>query len=92
MKYIIFRTTVAGAVRELPVIFPEELIHVEVAQRLERLILEAGNGDCTPIAAGFVRTDAVFCTGQSETLNLASRGSKDKKLIESFDVSRGWQP
>jgi hypothetical protein len=91
VKYIIFRTTVAGAAREVPVMFPQELVHRQVALRLERLIREIGDGDCAVVAAGTVRVDSVVCTERSETLNVDSRGSKDKRLIESFDLLHGWE-
>lgn len=90
MKYVVFKTVVNGVERELPVIFPEELVHAQVAARLERLINESGDGSAQVVAAGMIRVDSVVCTGRSETLSRNSRGSRDKKLIEEFEVTRGF--
>lgn len=90
MKYIVWRTTVAGARRDLPVLFPDELVHKDVAESLRCLLYDLTDGEPEVVAAGFARVDSVVCTGKSETLDKASRGSADKKLIESFDLMHGW--
>jgi hypothetical protein len=93
MKYIIFRVVDGGVERELPVLFPDALIHAQVAKVLTGLMADAHahlESMPRPIAAGQVRLDAVICTGESETLGLLSRGTKDKRLIENFDLNKGW--
>lgn len=97
MKYIVIRHEWKGVVRELPVIFPEAMVHADVF-RCARHMLGLDAGIITCAAAGFVSSvevgttvddSPIRCHGESESLNVPSRLSKDAELIGYIDYSHG---
>lgn len=85
MKYIIYRT-IDGR-REIPIIFPNTLVHLEVAQALSKLvetsrIVAAGEFSSLSIEAE--------CHGKSTTIGIKSREEIDDRLIANYDYSHGW--
>lgn len=93
MKYIVFRQQMGeGLAREIPVIFPNELVHASVAEGLQRAIMETtGRKDILPeiVAAGECNRVDCDCTGGSETLGVDSRYSVDERLISTHDYFHG---
>jgi hypothetical protein len=103
MKYIIIHVTDIGSdggrvEREVPMIFPDLLVHKEVADFTMRLLRrEQPDGRMRvvkPVAAGFLSSMAIghpdrqVCHGESESLGLKSR-PQDSKLIHLFDYAHG---
>lgn len=94
MKYIVLRkTTKVGnseMTREFPIIFPDALIHADVAKWLA---LCDGMQGAKPVAAGFLSSMEVgaenACHGKSDTLKLASRGKQDDTLMLCYDYLHG---
>ncbi|EIY0667482.1 hypothetical protein MMC72_001608 [Salmonella enterica] len=90
MKYIILRLD--GKIpREVPVIFPDLLVHADVAMTMTAMIKEDSSNtnitDVRVVSAGFCHT-AVECHGRSESLNIASRDI-DNTVINTLDYTFG---
>jgi hypothetical protein len=91
-KYIIFQ---AGN-REIPVIFPEDLVHSVMADAMRFYMMkvahEMANGvlsrealakladELKPVSAGFVTLDIGSCSEGSETLKLKARPDDARRL------------
>lgn len=89
MKYIVFRISQNGFERDVPIIFPNQLVHAIVAvsmmdclkQHFEKFVIR-------PVSAGTVNVPIAECSGESETLNLNSRHNDDN-LIAMYDYFHG---
>jgi hypothetical protein len=70
MKYVI----VKKGTMELAIFLPDQVQHCEAVNRQK----------CEAVAAGFLRErdGRAFCDGESVSLNLASRGDQDLRVIE----------
>lgn len=91
MKYIILRLN--GKIpREVPVIFPDLLVHADVAKAITAMI-QADHDTCFNVtgihvvSAGFCDT-GVRCHGKSESLNITSR-EIDDAVINTVDYTFG---
>jgi len=84
MKYIVLRVQD----QELPVIFPEQMIHSLVAEALSKMPSMAG---AVPVSAGQLSSLDIGsgCHGNSTTLGLSSRGVQDDQLIQMMDYLHG---
>lgn len=80
-----FETTRGALVQRFPVIFPEFLIHVEVAT-----VIQAIDDSFTPVSAGSINSTDMEVHGGSDTLNLISN-PEDSKTIRMFDYFYGYQ-
>ncbi len=91
MKYIVMVRRVGDMVREVPILFPNELVHQHVAQALLRLPGNPYGFENRVAAAGEATMElgAVKCGGRSETLKIGSRGDEDARLIEMSDYGVG---
>lgn len=92
MKYIVVEIKNGETKREWPIIFPDVMVHRQVAEHIQHLIVMEHELDNPKIiAAGSVSFfgGEVRCSGESETLNLESRGKEDEKLIKMFDYLHG---
>lgn len=104
MKYVVLQVTDHAArageddmVRELPIIFPEALVHKDMADAVGRVLRrERPDGrmrEVVPVAGGFIHSMNVGskggCNGKSESLGLASRGEQDDVLIACMDYLHG---
>lgn len=92
-KYVMFEDKHG---RKFPVIFPEELVHSDMAeavmQATRRGEVGAGKRDYScpkPVSAGFIKQlDVVTTYGASETLNLKSH-PEDANLIVGHPYTKG---
>lgn len=84
--------------REIPVIFPNSLVHRDVAESTTRLLRrQQPDGRMRiikAVAAGFISSMAIGdgktqCHGESESLNLKSREQEDDRLIHMHDYLFG---
>lgn len=93
MKYIVVEVKTADHYkREWPIIFPDMMVHRQVADVIQNhLAVDHKQPDSRIIAAGSVSFfgGEVHCSGESETLNIESRGREDEKLIKMFDYLHG---
>ena len=77
--------------KEIPIIFPDELVHEDVANSLHHVLLEHyGQKENSVISAGFISVGLILsCHGRSETLGIESRGIVDETLIRQYDYMHG---
>lgn len=87
MKYIIFEKRMKTLTICHPIIFPNNLVHADIAQYL---IIGPLNG-FKPIRAGEVTfmNGIAVCFGKSETLGLSSDPVRDSHIINMNDYGGG---
>jgi len=87
MKYIVLRRRGPGDLSVLvPVVFPNNEVHSQVA---EALLAHATFAGCEVVSAGNCSLMCAGVGGESETLGLSSRGHLDRVLIEACDYGAG---
>jgi hypothetical protein len=102
VKYIVLQVKTVNDngefIRELPFIFPNELVHADVATDLAAAIRSTHIDERRPgavltsvVSAGFISSLSIEggCHGASETLKIASRGKQDDDLIKTLDYMHG---
>ena len=92
MKYIVMQRMIGSMVREVPILFPNELVHQHVASALLKLPGNPYKFLNKVSAAGDVDLDAVVCSGRSTTLRIDSRGKEDADLILTVEYGGGVKP
>ncbi len=85
-NYIVFSVPSGDMRREVPIIYPDFLVHSHVAEALQKV---PGMENCSVMSAGSILVDALSCTGRSNTLDADSRGATDEKLINMFHYFHG---
>lgn len=88
MKYIVMQRKVGDTIREVPILFPNELVHQHVAKALLSLPGNPYDFLNKVAAAGEVTLGDVACFGHSDTLKIGSRDREDERLI--FGVEYGF--
>lgn len=89
MKYIVIEVPLGTElVREIPVIFPNEIVHADMAETLIRMCPEFEKGKA--ISAGFVNSMDLTAPphGKSDSLKVESR-REDARLILMHDYLHG---
>jgi hypothetical protein len=86
MKYIMFQTEDG---QHMPVMFPDRLVHADVARSLERAFVLGEMRGVKPVSAGFCDVEAVAMHGTSESLSLESRGERDKNIVNQYKFLYG---
>lgn len=94
MKYIVLQVLLGNDEIEVPIIFPDIMVHADVSEYAQHLFRRKHNlYNVNPVSAGFINTLNIgskdFCYGESETLKLKSRGERDSKLISLYDYHSG---
>ena len=87
MKYVIYQRNYCGMKQEIPIIFPNQLVHLDVARVLSKVI-----GSSKIIAAGeFSSMDigGERFGGTSTSIGIGSRGKMDAAVISNFDYFQG---
>lgn len=76
--------------RQVPILFPSELVHADVWKYLRRPFYDAAKmGDPSVVSAGFVEGLAVAVSmGESETLGIESR-EEDARIINNHPYEHG---
>ena len=82
MKYIMFQDCNG---RKIPIIFPKNLVHQEVAEALEDLVVGSAG---RIVSAGEISFEVIRCFGKSETLEIGVIKG-DAKLIDEYDYFFG---
>lgn len=90
-KYIMFENTIGDLKLLFPVIFPDKMVHSEVAAVLRHCQPGWHKGGVIPVSAGSIGILEVenSCYGESETLKLKSLGKKDADIINNFNYCHG---
>jgi hypothetical protein len=89
MKYVMLkRTNPKGGSQLLPVIFPNELAHADVAKALTH---SKGLRDLKMVVDSAGSYDPVnqYAYGESTTLNIKSKPTRDSQVIVSHDYAHG---
>lgn len=87
MKYIMFKGQIGDMTKLIPVIFPNDLVHKDVADALQQGALK----NTTIHSAGFINPLNLKPEGGSETLNINSDPEVDEIVIKMNDYGGGWQ-
>ena len=88
-KYIMFENKIGETSVMFPVIFPDKMVHSQVAMALRPFMPGWGNGGVVPVSAGKIEHLSVEgLGGDSETLGLASN-KEDTKTIENYTYLHG---
>ena len=87
MKYIMFKQEKNGLVELIPVLFPNKLVHKDVADALQQDVLKG----CTIHSAGFISPLNLKPEGGSETLGIKSDPATDEYVIRMVDYGGGYQ-
>ncbi len=89
MKYIVMHVELQkGGQLEIPIMFPELLVHKDIADAIKDVLIAQFKGSVVkPIAGGFVNSAdcAVECCRESTSLKLKSREEEDSQLIQMSD-------
>lgn len=87
MKYIMFKQEQGEMTKLIPVIFPNDLVHKDVADALQQSVL--ANSEIH--SAGFISPLNLKPEGKSETLNITADPDTDELVIKMNDYGAGWQ-
>ncbi len=94
MKYIMIETTPQNdqEKRFIPIIFPKELVHAEMAKAIGHVLARQGIGPCCVRSAGEVATPfepgTMVCHGESETLAVKAHPD-DTDIVRLIDYHHG---
>jgi len=87
-KYIMLEHDTEQATSNYPIIFPGHMIHSDVAERVMRVPILNQIHRLQPVSAGFINFIASGCSGESESMRLASR-PEDRAIINLMPYSNG---
>lgn len=87
MKYIMFKQQQFGMTKLIPVIFPNDFVHKDIADALQQTVLKGSEIH----SAGFISPLNLIPGGGSETLNVHAAPEIDKLVIKMNDYGAGWQ-
>jgi hypothetical protein len=90
MKYIMLK--LEDQCKNIPVIFPDILVHAHVAAAITRTLEMQGIRGAEVISAGSIDIVANGAGGESETLSIESRGERDVDVINQYPYSHGIEP
>jgi hypothetical protein len=86
MKYIMFKVDLGeGVTQKIPVIFPDELVHLIVSRALA---FYKATSHLVPVSAGYCQIDCHSVSGASETLKLLSEDG-DAEVINMHNIKHG---
>jgi len=88
MKYIIFRKQMKSMQHETPVVFPNALVHLMVAEAM--VAKGAPLEGYMPVRAGEYAPLTGECSGESTTLRMRSDPQLDAQLITMGDYGVGY--
>lgn len=88
MKYIMMKSQIGGITRKIPIIFPDILVHQDVAEAIRRLPQMRMS---EPDSAGFIQMHNISCHGESETLHITAK-DEDSDIISTMDYLHGIAP
>lgn len=96
MKYIVLACRMTNdATLELPVVFPNNLVHREVADALVPCVQKHFPGKAVTVVSAGEISSTVFgsdmCHGRSDTLNMNSRGAEDDALLMMNDYGANYK-
>jgi hypothetical protein len=89
-KYVMFNNRMTGGTEFLlPVIFPDKLVHLDVAMRLRSIMPGWGHGGVSALSAGMIEhVRPVGLGGRSETLGVGAQPN-DNDVIATYSYRHG---
>lgn len=87
MKYVMLQVETDNCIQKIPVIFPKQLNHIDVAEAIAPL-LQHERSEVKPVSAGDVNVSGVQCHGNSPTLRLQAEAD-DAMIINTNDYMHG---
>lgn len=87
MKYIMFKQQQSEMTKLIPVIFPNDFVHKDIADALQQTVLKGSEIH----SAGFISPLNLLPEGRSETLNVKADPDTDEMVIKMNDYGAGWQ-
>lgn len=92
MKYIVIRTKVGSLTKDIPIIFPNDLSHVDVANAVIEKVPEAKDGK--PVSAGAISSTAIdadmVSPEGSVSLKMKRGNERDGIMIQLYDYVHGF--
>lgn len=88
MKYVMFSVEVGGVTKLVPIIFPDFMVHEDVAIAIKSILEETHKFTPKIESAGDIDLGRVECSGESETLKLKSR-AQDSHIINQYNYFHG---
>lgn len=93
MKYIMFEVVSGSSKppfkRKIPVIFPSNLCHDDVASAFRTCLKKNGSTKVRPVSAGDFDVATGKCFGKSTSLKLAANSDEDSRIIATYDCTHG---
>ncbi len=87
-KYIMLRHETEKVTIDYPIIFPNQLIHSDVAEMMSRIPINGQRVRMGKVSAGFLNFMASGTYGHSESMNLESRAA-DRAIINLMPYAGG---
>jgi hypothetical protein len=91
VKYVMLEVTAQGITRKIPILFPDMLVHLEVANAIKPLLeRQLRNVSIEIVSAGFFNSNDVdiVCTGGSESCGVNAQ-DLDAMTIAMHDYLHG---
>lgn len=88
MKYIMLETQLQHIRRRVPIIFPDFMVHEDIARLFHDFLIHRHEMFSNVISAGDIDLGLVECSGRSETLKIES-SPDDNQTINSYDYFNG---
>lgn len=88
-KYVMLETGLSGVKKLVPVIFPDFMCHIDVAEAIKKVLVEQHKMPCSVVSAGDIQFEEVECSGESVTLKVGSRFESDTNVIERYPYFHG---
>lgn len=89
LKYIMLELKIGQVVSHLPIIFPNLMVHSEVAKYIQQMLFDVHKFDTKVHSAGEVTIECISCHGGSSTLNKDADLTLDRETIDMFDYFHG---
>lgn len=86
MKYIMFKREQDDLTKLIPIIFPNDLVHADVAKALQETVLK----NHAIVSAGSISPLNLQAEGHSETLGVKSNSIVDSHVIKMNDYGAGY--
>lgn len=89
-KYVMVENKIGDTKFLFPVIFPDKLVHLQVANAVHRIMPGYHSNGCRVVSAGKIEhIEVLGLGGASETLGIGSKPREDTATIESCSYTHG---
>lgn len=88
MKYVMLSVEVAGITKMVPIIFPDFMIHEDVAKAVRSILTETHKFTPKIESAGDIDLGVCECSGRSETLKIESH-PRDSVTVSQYTYFHG---